>query len=73
MNNMEEVMHAAYLTARSFQEVEPPAGALYIGSRFWRGERYRYWIGEDGTLYQESSGEAALKKKIRTDFKAVSS
>ena len=66
MTNLEEILQRAYYTARSFTGEKPPADAMYIGSRFRYGERYRYWMTEDGTLYQESSGEAELKKKLRT-------
>lgn len=60
---MDEIMHKAYISAKSFAGLEPPAGCLYIGSRIANGDRYRYWVAEDGTYYQESTGEAALKRK----------
>lgn len=60
---MDEIMHKAYMSAKSFAGLEPPAGCLYIGSRIANGDRYRYWVAEDGTYYQESTGEAALKRK----------
>lgn len=63
MTHMEEIVHKAYLTAKSFNTLAPPEGCLYIGSRISYGDRFRYWIAEDGTLYQESSGEASLKHK----------
>lgn len=64
VTKMDEIMHKAYMNARSFAGLEPPAGCLYIGSRIANGDRYRYWVAEDGsTYYQESTGEAALKRK----------
>lgn len=63
VTKMDEVMHKAYMSAKSFAGLEPPAGCLYIGSRIANGDRYRYWVAEDGTYYQESTGEAALKRK----------
>lgn len=64
VTKMDEIMHKAYMSAKSFAELEPPTGCLYIGSRIANGDRYRYWVAEDGsTYYQESTGEAALKRK----------
>lgn len=63
VTKMDEIVHKAYMNARSFAGLEPPAGCLYIGSRIANGDRYRYWVAEDGTYYQESTGEAALKRK----------
>lgn len=64
VTKMDEIMHKAYMSAKSFAGLEPPAGCLYIGSRIANGDRYRYWVAEDGsTYYQESTGEAALKRK----------
>lgn len=63
VTKMDEIMHKAYMSAKSFAELEPPEGCLYIGSRIANGDRYRYWVAEDGTYYQESTGEAALKRK----------
>lgn len=63
VTKMDEIMHKAYMNARSFAGLEPPAGCMYIGSRIANGDRYRYWVAEDGTYYQESTGEAALKRK----------
>ena len=64
MTKMDEIMHKAYMSAKSFAGLEPPAGCLYIGSRIANGDRYRYWVADDGsTYYQESTGEAALKRK----------
>lgn len=63
VTKMDEIMHKAYMSAKSFTGLEPPAGCLYIGSRIANGDRYRYWVAEDGTYYQESTGEAALKRK----------
>lgn len=64
VTKMDEIIHKAYMSAKSFAGLEPPAGCLYIGSRIANGDRYRYWVAEDGsTYYQESTGEAALKKK----------
>lgn len=63
VTKMDEIMHKAYMSAKSFAELEPPAGCLYIGSRIANGDRYRYWVAENGTYYQESTGEAALKRK----------
>lgn len=63
VTKMDEIMHKAYMNARSFAELEPPEGCLYIGSRIANGDRYRYWVAENGTYYQESTGEAALKRK----------
>ena len=60
---MDEIIHKAYMSAKSFAGLEPPAGCLYIGSRIANGDRYRYWVAEDGTYYKESTGEAALKRK----------
>lgn len=64
MTNMDEIMHRAYLTARSFPGMIPPAGSMYIGSRVANGDWYRYWM-KDGIFYQESSGEAELKRKLK--------
>ncbi|MBO4951849.1 MAG: hypothetical protein J6C99_02925 [Lachnospiraceae bacterium] len=64
VTKMDEIMHKAYMNARSFAGLDPPTGCLYIGSRIANGDRYRYWVAEDGsTYYQESTGEAALKRK----------
>lgn len=63
VTKMDEIMRKAYMSAKSFAGLEPPAGCLYIGSRIANGDRYRYWVAEDGTYYQESTGEAALKRK----------
>lgn len=63
VTKMDEIMHKAYMSAKSFAELEPPTGCLYIGSRIANGDRYRYWVAENGTYYQESTGEAALKRK----------
>ena len=63
VTKMDEIMHKAYVSAKSFAGLEPPEGCLYIGSRIANGDRYRYWVAEDGTYYQESTGEAALKRK----------
>ena len=63
VTKMDEIMHKACMSAKSFAGLEPPAGCLYIGSRIANGDRYRYWVAEDGTYYQESTGEAALKRK----------
>lgn len=64
VTKMDEIIHKAYMSAKSFAGLEPPAGCLYIGSRIANGDRYRYWVAEDGsTYYQESTGEAALKRK----------
>lgn len=64
VTKMDEIMHKAYMSAKSFAGLEPPAGCLYIGSRIANGDRYRYWVAEDcSTYYQESTGEAALKRK----------
>ena len=64
VTKMDEIMHKAYMSAKSFAGLEPPTGCLYIGSRIANGARYRYWVAEDGsTYYQESTGEAALKRK----------
>ncbi len=64
VTKMDEIMHKAYMSAKSFAGLEPPTGCLYIGSRIVNGDRYRYWVAEDGsTYYQESTGEAALKRK----------
>lgn len=63
VTKMDEIMHKAYMSAKSFTGLEPPVGCLYIGSRIANGDRYRYWVAEDGTYYQESTGEAALKRK----------
>lgn len=63
VTKMDEIMHKAYMSAKSFTGLEPPAGCLYIGSRIANGDRYRYWVAEDGTYYQESTGEATLKRK----------
>ncbi len=63
VTKMDEIMHKAYMSAKSFAGLEPPAGCLYIGSRIANGDRYRYWVAENGTYYQESTGEAALKRK----------
>lgn len=64
VTKMDEIMHKAYMSAKSFAGLEPPTGCLYIGSRIANGDRYRYWVAEDGsTYYQESTGEAALKRK----------
>lgn len=63
VTKMDEIMHKAYMSAKSFAGLEPPAECLYIGSRIANGDRYRYWVAEDGTYYQESTGEAALKRK----------
>lgn len=63
VTKMDEIIHKAYMSAKSFAELEPPAGCLYIGSRIANGDRYRYWAAADGTYYQESTGEAALKRK----------
>ena len=64
VTKMDEIMHKAYMSAKSFAGLEPPAGCLYIGSRIANGDRYRDWVAEDGsTYYQESTGEAALKRK----------
>lgn len=63
VTKMDEIMHKAYMNARSFAGLEPPSGCLYIGSRIANGDWYRYWVAEDGTYYQESTGEAALKRK----------
>ncbi len=63
VTKMDEIMYKAYMSAKSFAGLEPPAGCLYIGSRIANGDRYRYWVAEDGTYYQESTGEAALKRK----------
>lgn len=63
VTKMDEIMHKAYMSAKSFTGLEPPAGCLYIGSRIANGDRHRYWVAEDGTYYQESTGEAALKRK----------
>lgn len=65
MTNLEEILQRAYFTARSFPGDKPPADAMYIGSRIWNGDRYRYWITDDGTLYQESLGEAELKRRLK--------
>lgn len=62
VTKMDEIIHKAYMSAKSFAGLEPPAGCLYIGSRIANGDRY--WVAEDGsTYYQESTGEAALKRK----------
>lgn len=62
VTKMDEIIHKAYMSAKSFAGLEPPAGCLYIGSRIANGDRYR--VAEDGsTYYQESTGEAALKRK----------
>ena len=63
VTKMDEIIHKAYMSAKSFAGLEPPAGCLYIGSRIANGDRYRYWVAEDGTYYKESTGEAALKRK----------
>lgn len=63
VTKMDEIMHKAYMSAKSFAELEPPTGCLYIGSRIANGDRYRYWVAGNGTYYQESTGEAALKRK----------
>lgn len=63
VTKVDEIMRKAYMSAKSFPELEPPEGCLYIGSRIANGDRYRYWVAEDGTYYQESTGEAALKRK----------
>lgn len=63
VTKMDEIIHKAYMSAKSFAGLEPPAGCLYIGSRIANGDRYRYWAAADGTYYQESTGEAALKRK----------
>lgn len=63
VTKMDEIMHKAYMSAKSFAGLEPPTGCLYIGSRIANGDRYRYWVAEDCTYYQESTGEAALKRK----------
>ena len=63
VTKMDEIMHKAYMSAKSFEGLEPPEGCLYIGSRIANGDRYRYWVAEDGTYYQESTGEAELKRK----------
>ena len=63
VTKMDEIIHKAYMSAKSFAGWEPPAGCLYIGSRIANGDRYRYWVAEDGTYYKESTGEAALKRK----------
>lgn len=63
VTKMDEIMHKAYMSAKSFAGLEPPTGCLYIGSRIANGDRYRYWVAENGTYYQESTGEAALKRK----------
>lgn len=64
VTKMDEIIHKAYMSAKSFAGLEPPAGCLYIGSRIANGDRYRYWVAEDGsTYYQKSTGEAALKRK----------
>ena len=63
VTKMDEIIHKAYMSAQSFAGLEPPAGCLYIGSRIANGDRYRYWVAEDGTYYKESTGEAALKRK----------
>jgi hypothetical protein len=63
VTKMDEIMHKAYMSAKGFAGLEPPAECLYIGSRIANGDRYRYWVAEDGTYYQESTGEAALKRK----------
>lgn len=64
VTKMDEIIHKAYMSEKSFAGLEPPAGCLYIGSRIANGDRYRYWVAEDGsTYYQESTGEAALKRK----------
>ena len=63
VTKMDEIMHKAYMSAKSFAGLEPPAGCLYIGSRIANGDRYRYWVAENGTYYQESTGEATLKRK----------
>lgn len=63
VTKMDEIMHKAYMSAKSFAELEPPEGCLYIGSRIANGDRYRYWVAENGTYYHESTGEAALKRK----------
>lgn len=63
VTKMDEIIHKAYMSAKSFAGLEPPAGCLYIGSRIANGDRYRYWVAENGAYYQESTGEAALKRK----------
>ena len=64
VTKMDEIIHKAYMSAKSFAGLELPAGCLYIGSRIANGDRYRYWVAEDcSTYYQESTGEAALKRK----------
>jgi hypothetical protein len=63
VTKMDEIIHKAYMSAKSFAGLEPPAGCLYIGSRIANGDRYRYWVAEDGTYHKESTGEAALKRK----------
>ena len=55
VTKMDEIIHKAYMSAKSFAGLEPPAGCLYIGSRIANGDRYRYWVAEDGTYYKEST------------------
>ena len=52
VTKMDEIMHKAYMSAKSFAGLEPPTGCLYIGSRIANGDRYRYWVAEDGSTYQ---------------------
>lgn len=69
MTNLEEILFIARFTARSFQEEQPPAGSVYIGSRFEYNQWFKYWMGPDGTIYQESTGEAEMKRQLkRTGF-----
>lgn len=67
MTNLEEILLIARDTAQSFLGERPPEGAIYIGSRFEYNQWFKYWIGPDGTTYQESTREAEFKRQLKKD------
>lgn len=64
MRSYREIIAEAREMAKPFQGLEPPEGAMWIGSFREGTERYTYYMDSDGNYYYKTDSDMAFKRKL---------